>query len=95
MIFQCSGRSGVAVDPETEDELRFGEALDAVMRQLALDVVRDGEGARRVGRVVVHGGDDAVVERVARAVGELLAGQDRALRRRSELGADRAGGRRR
>ena len=31
-------------------------------------VVRDGEGARRVGRVVVRGGHDAAVERVARAV---------------------------
>jgi glutamate N-acetyltransferase/amino-acid N-acetyltransferase len=68
IIFQCSGRSGVAVDPETSDELRFGEALDAVMRQLALDVVRDGEGARRVGRVVVRGGDDALADGVARSV---------------------------
>ena len=53
VILQCSGASGVAVAPESEDELRFGEALDAVMRQLALLVARDGEGARRVGRVVV------------------------------------------
>ena len=45
VILQCSGESGVAIDPETEDELRFGEALDALMRQLALLVVRDGEGA--------------------------------------------------
>ena len=48
VILQCSGASGVVVEPETEDELRFGEALDALMRQLALMVVRDGEGARRV-----------------------------------------------
>ena len=68
VILQCSGASGVAVEPETEDELRFGEALDALLRQLALLVVRDGEGARRVGRVVVRGGDDDAVERVARAV---------------------------
>ncbi|HEY2770341.1 MAG TPA: bifunctional glutamate N-acetyltransferase/amino-acid acetyltransferase ArgJ [Solirubrobacteraceae bacterium] len=70
IILQCSGRSGVAVDPETEDELRFGEALDAVMRQLALDVVRDGEGARRVGRVMVHGGNDELVHGVARSVAD-------------------------
>ena len=69
VILQCSGVSGVKVEPETEDELRFGEALDAVMRQLALDVVRDGEGARRIGRVLVRGGDDQTVQRVARAVG--------------------------
>ena len=70
VILQASGESGVAIEPETEDEVRFGEALDAVMRQLALNVVRDGEGARRVGRVVVRGGTDAVVDRVARAVAD-------------------------
>ena len=68
VILQCSGASGVEVEPETDDELRFGEALDALLRQLALAIVRDGEGARRVGRVVVRGGDDEPVERVARAV---------------------------
>jgi glutamate N-acetyltransferase / amino-acid N-acetyltransferase len=68
VILQCSGASGIAVEPETDDELRFGEALDAVMRQLALEVARDGEGARRVGRVLVRGGDDQTVHRVARAV---------------------------
>jgi glutamate N-acetyltransferase / amino-acid N-acetyltransferase len=68
VILQCSGESGVAIQPETEDELRFGEALDALMRQLALLVVHDGEGARRVGRVVVRGGEDGAVDAVARAV---------------------------
>ena len=68
VILQSSGASGVVVAPESEDELRFGEALDAVMRQLALLVVHDGEGARRVGRVVVRGGDDETVNAVARSV---------------------------
>jgi glutamate N-acetyltransferase/amino-acid N-acetyltransferase len=68
VILQCSGESGVQIAPETDDELRFGEALDALMRQLALQVVHDGEGARRVGRVVVRGGDSAAVHDVARAV---------------------------
>jgi glutamate N-acetyltransferase / amino-acid N-acetyltransferase len=68
VILQASGASGVTVAPESEDELRLGEAMDAVMRQLALMVVRDGEGARRTGRVVVHGGDERTVQRVARAV---------------------------
>jgi glutamate N-acetyltransferase/amino-acid N-acetyltransferase len=68
VILQCSGESGVAVEPESDDELRFGEALDALLRQLALLIVRDGEGARRVGRVVVRGGDLDGVDRVARAV---------------------------
>jgi glutamate N-acetyltransferase/amino-acid N-acetyltransferase len=70
VILQCSGASGVRVEPETEDELRFGEALDALMRQLSLLVVRDGEGARRVGRVIVRGGDRAGVDRVARAIAD-------------------------
>jgi glutamate N-acetyltransferase / amino-acid N-acetyltransferase len=68
VILQCSGASGVVIEPETEDELRFGEALDALMRRLALEIVRDGEGARRVGRVVVRGGEAEAVEAVARAV---------------------------
>ena len=68
VILQCSGQSGVRIEPETDDELRFGEALDAVLRQLALQVVRDGEGARRVGRVVVRGGAPDTVAEVARAV---------------------------
>ncbi len=68
VILQCSGESGVEVRQETEDELRFGEALDAVLRQLALLIARDGEGARRIGRVVVRGGDEHGVVRAARAV---------------------------
>jgi glutamate N-acetyltransferase / amino-acid N-acetyltransferase len=70
VILQASGESGVQVDPETEDEVRFGEALDALLRQLALHIVRDGEGARRIGRVVVRGGDDRSVARVAHAVAD-------------------------
>jgi glutamate N-acetyltransferase / amino-acid N-acetyltransferase len=67
-ILMASGESGVAVEPESEAELRFGEALDALLRQLALRMVRDGEGSRRTGRVVVRGGAQDVVEHVARAV---------------------------
>jgi glutamate N-acetyltransferase/amino-acid N-acetyltransferase len=67
-ILMASGASGVRVAPESEDELRFGEALDAVLRRLALLIVRDGEGARRVGRVVVNGGHEPTVDAAARAV---------------------------
>ncbi|HEV3389215.1 MAG TPA: bifunctional glutamate N-acetyltransferase/amino-acid acetyltransferase ArgJ [Solirubrobacteraceae bacterium] len=70
VILQASGGSGVVIEPETEDEVRFGEAMDAVLRQLALNIVRDGEGARRVGRVIVRGGGDEIVHRVARAVAD-------------------------
>jgi glutamate N-acetyltransferase/amino-acid N-acetyltransferase len=67
-ILMCSGASGVHVAPESEDELRFGEALDALLRTLAIMIVRDGEGSKRIGRIVVRGGSDEVVERCARAI---------------------------
>ena len=55
-VLMASGASGVAIAPESEDELRFGEALDALLRQLAIMMVADGEGAARIARVVVRGG---------------------------------------
>jgi glutamate N-acetyltransferase/amino-acid N-acetyltransferase len=67
-ILMCSGASGVEVAPESPDELALGEALDALLRQLALMIVRDGEGSKRIGRVVVRGGAVEPVERAARAV---------------------------
>jgi glutamate N-acetyltransferase/amino-acid N-acetyltransferase len=63
----ANGASGVRVEPESADELLLGEAIDALMRQLAMEIVADGEGTRRVGRVVVRGDADNV-ERVARSV---------------------------
>jgi len=69
-ILMANGASGVRVAPESEDELRLGETLDAVLRQLALMIVHDGEGAKRVGRVVVRGGHDLHVEGAARAVAD-------------------------
>ncbi len=71
-VLMCSGASGVVVEPESEDELRFGEALDALLRQLAITMVSDGEGAHRIARVVVRGGaldgHPHAVEEAARAV---------------------------
>jgi glutamate N-acetyltransferase/amino-acid N-acetyltransferase len=67
-IMMCSGASGVAVAPDSEDELRFGEGLDALLRALAIMVVADGEGAARIARVVVRGGHPPHVEAAARAV---------------------------
>jgi glutamate N-acetyltransferase/amino-acid N-acetyltransferase len=69
-ILMASGASGVRVEPESQDELLFGQALDTLLRRLALLMVRDGEGARRVGRVVVHGGHEPTVARAARAVAD-------------------------
>jgi glutamate N-acetyltransferase/amino-acid N-acetyltransferase len=65
----ASGASGVGVEPESADELALGETLDALLRQLALEIVADGEGALRVGRVVVRGFAEAV-EPVARAIAD-------------------------
>lgn len=67
-IMICSGSSGVDVAPASEDELRFGEALDALLRQLAIMMVADGEGAGRIGRVVARGGHMPSAEAAARAV---------------------------
>jgi glutamate N-acetyltransferase / amino-acid N-acetyltransferase len=67
VVALASGASGVRVEPESADELALGEALDALLRQLALEIVHDGEGAKRVGRVVVSGRPHAV-EPVARSI---------------------------
>ncbi len=67
-ILQASGTSGVTVEPQSDSERAFGEALDTVLRELALAIVRDGEGSERIGRVVVRGGHGPNVERTARAV---------------------------
>ncbi len=69
VIAFANGGSGVRIESESHDELAFGEAMDALMRQLALEMVADGEGATRVGRVVVRGAAD-IVERVARGVAD-------------------------
>jgi glutamate N-acetyltransferase/amino-acid N-acetyltransferase len=63
----ASGASGVRIAPESPDELAFGHALDALLRQLAMLIVADGEGAKRVGRIIVRGHPDAV-EPVARSI---------------------------
>jgi glutamate N-acetyltransferase/amino-acid N-acetyltransferase len=68
VILMANAASGVHVEHGSEDEVRLGEALDAVLRVLAVRIVADGEGAGRIGRVVVRGGDGEAAERVARAV---------------------------
>ena len=67
-VLICSGESGVQVAPESEDERLLGEALDSLLRQLAILMVADGEGAGRIARVLVRGGHDETIERAARAV---------------------------
>jgi len=56
---------------EGDDLARFGHAVRAICRYLAILMVKDGEGAEHAVRVVVDGAlDDDEAERVARAVGE-------------------------
>jgi glutamate N-acetyltransferase/amino-acid N-acetyltransferase len=60
VLLQASGASGRPLPPGL---------LDAVLLQLALEVVADGEGATRVGRVEVAGASSAEeAHRVARAI---------------------------
>jgi glutamate N-acetyltransferase/amino-acid N-acetyltransferase len=65
----ASGRSGHSVNPGGDDERTFAAALEALFRQLAIEIVADGEGATRVARLIVRGPTE-VVEPVARAVGD-------------------------
>ncbi len=94
-ILMCSGASGVEIAPESEDELRFGEALDALLRALAIMMVADGEGAGRSARVIVRGGEARRRRGWPRARSPTRRSSRRRSRRRPQLGADRAGGRRR
>ncbi len=60
VLLQASGAAG--------EELPAG-LLDAILLQLALEIVADGEGATRIGRIEVDGAADAAeAERVARAI---------------------------
>jgi glutamate N-acetyltransferase / amino-acid N-acetyltransferase len=63
----AGGASGVAVVPGTGDEQVFAAALDAVLKQLALEIVSDGEGATRIARLEVRGAT-GTTEPVARSV---------------------------
>ena len=100
-VLMASGASGVEIAPESEDELRFGEALDALLRQLAIMMVTDGEGAARIARVVVRGGsgrlgDGGWMRSRRRARGcQLAPGENRLAQRRPQLGKDRPGDRHR
>jgi glutamate N-acetyltransferase / amino-acid N-acetyltransferase len=68
VILICSGESGVPVEQGSEDELHFGQALDALLRTLAVMMAADGEGAERIARVIVRGGHAQNAEAAARAI---------------------------
>lgn len=67
VILLATGRSGVRV--EASSLATFVEALEAVCRPLALDIVRGGEGATRLVAVRVTGApSDRAAEQVARTI---------------------------
>lgn len=69
VVLLAGGASGVR--PTGADLDRVGAALETVCLDLALAIVRDGEGARRVGRWTVRGArDDEEAARIAFAVAE-------------------------
>ena len=86
--------SGVIVQPESESEgLRFGEALDYLLRRLALLMVRDL--ARSQGRPRGRPRRPRAARRRGGPGGRQFAAREGgAARRRPELGPDRAGRRR-
>ncbi len=84
MFVLANGASGVPWSPSPTTSCAFGEALDALMRQLAFEIVADGEGAERVGRIVVRGAPE-LVEPVARAVANSPLVKTAAARRGPEL----------
>lgn len=68
-LLLSGGSSGVELDADGDDA--FGSALEETCAELALAVVRDGEGARRIGRWSVTGArSDADAREAAFAVAE-------------------------
>ena len=68
VLLASTGTSGHGADRHTT---AFRDALDAVMLDLAHQVVRDGEGATKFVAVTVTGAaDDAAAEAIARAVAD-------------------------
>ena len=63
----ANGASGVS--PAGEDRLHFQQALNSVAESLAEQIVRDGEGARKLIRIEVSGAaDENSAVRIARAI---------------------------
>jgi glutamate N-acetyltransferase/amino-acid N-acetyltransferase len=72
VLLLASGRSA-RIGADGEAAAAFSAGLEEVCRELALQIVRDGEGTTRVIEVRVKGAkDDADAHRAARAIGESL-----------------------
>lgn len=65
----ANGASGVNVEAGSDDAARFGAALSAVCKSLALKMVEDGEGATKVVELNLNGAADAgEAARVSQAI---------------------------
>jgi len=71
MLLLANGVSGI--QPAEKERAKIQEALSQVMESLAQQIVRDGEGARKLITIEVSGapGDDAA-ERIARSIANSL-----------------------
>ena len=66
----ASGASGVEVKSDSE-AAAFGAALEALLLQMALEIVADGEGATKSTRLIVDGAhSDEEAQRIARSVAD-------------------------
>lgn len=54
-ILAATGASGVALNPDQPGWNHFANAVQEVMRELALQIIRDGEGASKIVAIGVHG----------------------------------------
>jgi glutamate N-acetyltransferase/amino-acid N-acetyltransferase len=71
VIVMASGAAGVRIEKEGPSFDAFRAALTKVLRDIALLIVRDGEGATRIAEVRVEGAATAAdADRIARTVAE-------------------------
>ena len=95
MLAAATGRAGNTpiADAAGADGAALGAALHAVMHDLALQIVRDGEGASKLVEIRATGAADAAMPTGRPGDRQFAPGQDRDRRRGSQLGTDRHGGR--
>ena len=92
LIVLANGASGVRPDPK--EMSIFEEALTETLQSLARQIVRDGEGARKLISVEVHGAvSDAAAAAIARAIAISPLVKTAIAGFRSELGTHSFGGR--
>ncbi|MEM9782873.1 MAG: bifunctional glutamate N-acetyltransferase/amino-acid acetyltransferase ArgJ, partial [Pseudomonadota bacterium] len=85
MLLAATGQSGIAPITDADDPRlpALAEAVETVFRDLALQIVRDGEGATKLVRITVTGAEsDGAARRVGLAIGNsplvktAIAGED-------------------